>query len=265
MSAHAASGFFKLVHGKHMLYTLLSPAESKEAGGTFAPISAKSFIFPSLYEKRLELLEKFENYKKGLDEKTLLEFFDLKSLDENSEYRDSIFELPTEKAILRYSGVAYKALDFYSLSLEAKKYVLDNVVIFSNLFGPVLACDELPNYKLKQGAKIDGIDAAKHYKKEFSNALDTMFEGCEVIDLLAGYYEKFYTPKVKTLKPKFLKNGKVVSHNAKEHRGLFLRMLALRNINSIEEALSANFEGLRLVEILERGLIVEPVFETFAP
>ena len=102
-------------------------------------------------------------------------------------------------------------------------------------------------------------------KKASGEALDAMLDGCEIIDLLAGYYEKFYTPKVKTLKPKFLKNGKVVSHNAKEYRGLFLRMLALRNINSIEDALSANFEGLRLVEILERGLIVEPVFETFAP
>ena len=92
-----------------------------------------------------------------------------------------------------------------------------------------------------------------------------MVQGWEVIELVTGLYEKCGTPKVKTLKPKFLKNGKVVSHNAKEHRGLFLRMLALCNINSIEEALSANFEGLRLVEILERGLIVEPVFETFAP
>ena len=132
-----------------MLYTLLSPAESKEAGGTFAPISAKSFIFPSLYEKRLELLEKFENYKKGLDKKTLLEFFDLKSLDERSEYRDSIFELPTEKAILRYSGVAYKALDFYTLSSASKEYILDNTIIFSNLFGPVLACDEIQKKKKK--------------------------------------------------------------------------------------------------------------------
>lgn len=245
-----------------MLYTLLSPAESKEAGGNLQPINPKSFIFPSLYEKRLELLNKFENYKKTLNEKELLEFFELKTLDNESEYRDSVFELSTEKAILRYSGVAYKALDFYSLTQNAKQYVLDNVVIFSNLFGPLLAGDEIPNYKLKQGAKIDGVDAAKHYKKEFSNALDAMFEGCELVDLLAGYYEKFYTPKARTLKPKFLKGGKVVSHNAKEHRGLFLREIALSGAKSIGDVMNLQIKNLKLVEIVEKNNILEPVFET---
>jgi uncharacterized protein len=245
-----------------MLYTLLSPAESKEAGGSLASISPKSFIFPTLYEKRFELLQKFENYKKTLDEKKLLEFFDLKSLDKTSEYRDSVFELSTEKAVLRYSGVAYKALDFYSLPSDAKKYILDNVVIFSNLFGPLLAGDEVPNYKLKQGAKIDGIDGAKHYKKEFSSALDDMFEGAELLDLLAGYYEKFYTPKVRTLKPKFLKGGKVVSHNAKEHRGLYLRAVAMSGASSIDDILSLKIDNLKLIEILQKGNILEPVFET---
>lgn len=245
-----------------MLYSLLSPAETKEAGGNLPPVNPKSFIFPTLYEKRLELLEKFENYKKTLSEKELLEFFELKTLDERSEYRDNVFELATEKAILRYSGVAYKALDFYSLPQSAKQYIFENTVIFSNLFGPLLAKDEVPNYKLKQGAKIEGVDAAKHYKKEFSNALDEMFEGCEIVDLLAGYYEKFYTPKVRTLKPKFLKGGKVVSHNAKEHRGLFLREIALSGARSIDDVMGMQIKNLRLIEIIEKNNILEPVFET---
>jgi len=245
-----------------LLYTLFSPAESKEAGGNLPPINPKSFIFPLLCDKRLELLGKFENYKKTLDEKELLEFFELKSLDGSSEYRDSIFELPTQKAILRYSGVAYKALDFYSLPQSAKQYIFESTVIFSNLFGPLLAKDEVPNYKLKQGAKIDGIDAAKHYKKEFSDALDDMFEGCEIVDLLAGYYEKFYTPKVRTLKPKFLKNGKIVSHNAKEHRGLFLREIALANAKNIDDIMKIEIKNLKLVEIVEKNNYIEPIFET---
>lgn len=245
-----------------MLYSLLSPAESKEAGGNLPPINPKSFIFPSLYEKRLELLLMFENHKKTLSEKELLEFFELKTLDERSEYRESVFELPTQKAILRYAGVAYKALDFYSLPQGAKQYILDNTVIFSNLFGPILASDEIPNYKLKQGAKLGGVDAARHYKKEFSAALDGMFEGCEIVDLLAGYYEKFYTPKVRTLKPKFLKNGKIVSHNAKEHRGLFLREVALAEARSIEEILRLQIKNLTLVEVHQRKNIIEPIFET---
>jgi len=245
-----------------LLYTLFSPAESKEAGGNLPPINPKSFIFPSLYEKRFELFQKFENHKKTLNEKELLEFFELKILDEASEYRSSIFELPTQKAVLRYSGVAYKALDFYSIDNDAKKYIFENVVIFSNLFGPLLGGDEIPNYKLKQGSKIDGVDAAKHYKKEFSASLDAMFDGYELVDLLAGYYEKFYESKVRTLKPKFLKNGKVVSHNAKEHRGFFLREIAISGAQSIDDVMNLQMKNLKLVEIIEKGKQIEPVFET---
>jgi len=47
---------------------MFSPAESKEAGGNLPPINPKSFIFPLLYDKRLELLGKFENHKKSLNE-----------------------------------------------------------------------------------------------------------------------------------------------------------------------------------------------------
>ncbi len=245
-----------------MLYTLFSPSEAKDEGGALPCLNSKSFIFPLLYEKRLELLQKFENYKNRLNEKELLGFFELKSLCETSELRGSVFELQTQKAILRYTGVAYKALDFYSLDNHAKEYLFNQVVIFSNLFGAVLARDKIPNYKLKQGAKIDGIDAAKYYSKEFSTSLDAMFEGCEILDLRAGYYEKFYKPKVKTLKPKFIKSGKIVSHNAKEHRGLFLREVASAKASNINDIMKINMANLALVEVIEKGDCLEPAFET---
>jgi cytoplasmic iron level regulating protein YaaA (DUF328/UPF0246 family) len=245
-----------------MLYTLFSPSEAKQNGGNLPTITPKSFIFPSLYKKRLELLEKFEEHKKTLDEKALLDFFELKMLEETSEYRQSIFDLPCDKALLRYSGVAYKALDFYSLSLDAKKYIFEQTIIFSNLFGPLLGGDEIPNYRLKQGEKISGIDAARHYKKEFSISLDAMFDGCELLDLRAGYYEKFYEPKVKILKPKFLKNGKIVSHNAKEHRGLFLREIALAGVFNIDDIMKLPIKNLKLVEVIQKNNCMEPIFET---
>ncbi len=245
-----------------MLYTLFSPSEAKEEGGSLSPIDSKSFIFPSLYEKRVSLLKKFEEHKNSLDEKSVLEFFELKTLDKQSELRESVFWLSTEKALLRYSGVAYKALDFYSLPQEAKTYLFEKVVIFSNLFGPILGSDEIPNYKLKQGAKIAGIDAAKHYKKEFTQVLDEMFADAELLDLRAGYYEKFYEPKSKNIKPKFLKGGKVVSHNAKEHRGLFLREIAASGAQSLSDVLNIEFKNLRLIEVFEKNNRIEPVFET---
>ncbi|MFC2490453.1 MAG: peroxide stress protein YaaA, partial [Prevotella sp.] len=45
----------------------------------------------------------------------------------------------------------YKHLDYRSLDSAAQEFVDKNTLIFSNLFGPVLAADALPEYKLKQG------------------------------------------------------------------------------------------------------------------
>ena len=71
----------------------------------------------------------------------------------------------------------------------------------------------------------------------------------EILDLRAGYYDKFY----KVTKPyttlKFLKGGKTVSHWAKAYRGLVLRELAKNNINSIEEFKSLEIETLQIKEI----------------
>jgi len=89
-----------------------------------------------------------------------------------------------------------------------------------------------------------------------------MFEGCEILDLRAGYYEKFYKPKVKTLKPKFLKNGKIVSHNAKEYRGLFLREAAIAKAANIDDIMKINIKNLKLIEVIEVKNYIEPIFET---
>ena len=71
----------------------------------------------------------------------------------------------------------------------------------------------------------------------------------EILDLRAGYYDKFY----KTTKPyttlKFLKNGKSVSHWAKAYRGIVLREIAKHNISSLKEFNSLEIEGLNISEI----------------
>ena len=33
----------------------------------------------------------------------------------------------------------------------------------------------------------------------------------------------------------------------------------------LDDALSSEFDGLKLVEIIEKGVIVEPIFETYKP
>ena len=75
------------------------------------------------------------------------------------------------------------------------------------------------------------------------------FSNDEILDLRAGYYDKFY----KVTKPyttlKFLKNGKTISHWAKAYRGLVLRELAKNNITTIQEFLNLEIDTLQVKEI----------------
>ncbi|WP_297484048.1 peroxide stress protein YaaA, partial [Sulfurimonas sp.] len=96
---------------------------------------------------------------------------------------------------------------------------------------------------------IGNITPEKFYKKRFSYQIDLYLNAHEVLDLRAGYYDKFY----KSTKPyttlKFLKNGKTVSHWAKAYRGIVLREIAKHNIVSIEAFMQLEIEGLNVAEI----------------
>ena len=47
------------------------------------------------------------------------------------------------KAIERYDGVAYDYLKYSDLNNDEKDYIDFNVIIFSNLYGPILASDKV--------------------------------------------------------------------------------------------------------------------------
>jgi len=177
-------------------------------------------------------------------------WFGLKSLKDVEKYSKSPRFEKTAKAIQRYTGVAYEALSYDSLEDNAKKYIEENVVIFSNLFGAILAKDYIPDYKYKQGAKLPNINIEQFMKTEFSPFLDE-YLGEVVIDLRAGYYEKFYTPKCETVTYKFLKDGKVVSHWAKYYRGIVAKAMAQNNIQTLQELYNTQIEGLKIKEITE--------------
>jgi len=234
------------------LKILLAPAETKNPNGDSKPYCEENFFLKELFSKREEIFELYENHIKSLDLQELSKWFGLKKIEEVKRYKQSLKNKPTMKAIQRYNGVAFDALAYDSLDNKQKAYIDDNVVLFSNLFGPIKASDLIPDYKYKQGAKLPNINVEKFYLENFSLALDD-YLGEEIIDLRAGHYEKFYkVKKANVLTFKFLKDNKVVSHWAKHYRGVLLKHLATNNISSIAEFLASNIEGLKLVEIQEK-------------
>jgi len=241
---------------------LFAPSEGKRPGGDLPPIAKDAFCLPKLYARRIEAVKRYDTFVNTADTDALKKLFGLKKEIDLARYRTDIFAAPTMKAVERYDGVAYDHLDYAALDGRAQAYVDDNLLIFSNLFGPICAKDRIPDYKLKQGEHIGDFAPEKFYKEHFSDALtEYLTARGPVVDLRAGFYEKFYKLPLPHVTIKFLKNGKSVSHWAKAYRGLVLRQMATQNVKSEEALLAMEIEGLTVKEILVKKNKKEIVYE----
>lgn len=240
---------------------LFSPSESKTQDSTLKPFDKNSFIFKELFEKRCEVLRLYENFVKEASLSELEALFGIKDKKEIDSLKKDLFTQNTIQAILRYNGVAFEYLDFSSLNQKAQAFILENTLIFSNLFGVIRASDTLPYYKFKQGAKLRDFDMSSFHKQYFSQALDEYLKDELVVDLRAGFYEKFYTLKQKYLSFKFLKNGKVVSHFAKAYRGILLRNFALYGCKDEAALFDSLPKQLSICEIKEQKFKKEVILD----
>lgn len=239
---------------------LFAPSEGKRQGGSLSPVNSETLLFPELYSKRLDVMEQYQTLIAEGSNESLAELFGIKESKEFERYKTPFEKAPTMKAVERYDGVAYDYLNYTTLPAEAQHYIEDKVIIFSNLFGPIRAGDPIPDYKLKQGSAIGSFAPEKFYKEHFSAALDEKIGDQEVLDIRAGFYDKFFVPKIKTTTLKFLKEGKVVSHWAKAYRGSVLRQAALHRVESLQELLALEIEGLILNEIIETKKTKEIIY-----
>ncbi|WP_457596793.1 YaaA family protein [Hydrogenimonas sp.] len=244
---------------------LFAPSEGKRPGGALPPIDPEAFFLPELFDKRMEAVDRYRRFVENADESALMKLFGVKEPSLMERWRHDVAKAPTMEAVLRYDGVAYDHLDYPTLPSDAQAYVKENLVIFSNLFGPVKGGDRLPDYKLKQGESIGDFRPERFYKAHFSNALEAYLrERGPIVDLRAGFYEKFFKLTLPHITMKFLKNGKSVSHWAKAYRGRVVRRMAEEGVETIEGIEALQIEGLRIVEILQSKNAKTFVYEILA-
>jgi len=227
---------------------LLAPSETKKSGGenSFDP---GTLLFEPLKPHRSKLLHNYINLLQQGEMQVLSKMFGLKKeADILTNKRDIIHEL-TMKAIERYTGVAFDYLGYVKLGKKAQSYVDEHVILFSNLFGPIRADDLIPEYKLKQGEAVGEIKVEKFYHEHSADLMEAYLAEEEILDLRAGFYDKFYKPTKAYTTLKFIKDGKVVSHWAKAYRGIVLREIAKADIRSIEAFMKLPIEGLSIYEI----------------
>ena len=226
---------------------LLAPSETKKSGGVHS-FSPNALLFDELAPYRMKLLHSYINLLQQGDMTVLSKMFGIKKEADILKHKKDIIHELTMKAIERYTGVAFDYLGYETLNDVAQKYIDDNVILFSNLFGPIRADDLIPEYKLKQGEAVGDIRTEKFYNEHAADLMETYLAEEEILDLRAGFYDKFYKPKKPYTTLKFIKDGKVVSHWAKAYRGIVLRHIAKANITSMEDFMKLEIEGLAFKE-----------------
>lgn len=215
---------------------LLSPSESKQDPAVLGESSGGDtrLIDDEMWggqAARNANIHAYLSILQNASEAELCKVFGTKSVSLETLRRcGEILDSPRVCAIELYNGVAYKALDFAEMDSRAKEFVLGSVLIMSNLFGLVRASDRLPFYHLNQNYKSKLLSLRALYQaqeEEIDKLLATEQDGGQngvIVDLRAQIYSKAYPIK---LAHYVLNLPSKVSHQAKLHRGLALRELAL--------------------------------------
>lgn len=133
---------------------LLPPSEGKNFGGDFSNPYNKikdTHTFKELTSQRDYVYKKVLEAISKEPEKKLEKIFDMTSnnLIKVFEIMSNLENLPTLKAIERYCGVMFKAIDYDNLSEKQKTNFNESVLFIDGLFGLLKPEDLMPDYKLK--------------------------------------------------------------------------------------------------------------------
>ena len=227
---------------------LLAPSETKKHGGS-EPFNLSTLLFESLLPHRTKLLHTYINVLQKGDMQVLSKMFGLKKESDILHHKKDIIHELTIKAIERYTGVAFDYLGYEKLDISTQHYIDSHVILCSNLFGFLRADDMIPEYRLKQGEAIGEIKVEKFYQEYGAPLMEEYLKDEEILDLRAGFYDKFYKPQKNYTTLKFIKDGKVVSHWAKAYRGIVLREIAKAKVETIEAFMKLPIENLSIKEI----------------
>lgn len=212
---------------------LLSPSESKQnpTDAIGRDGCSASLLDDEMWggrEARNAQIQAYLRVLESADDSELCKVFGTKNVKLEILARCArLLESARMRAIELYSGVAFKALDFAGLDSRAQGFLLDSVLIMSNLFGLVRASDWLPFYHLNQNYKSSALSLRELYqaqRAEIDKLLDKKADGA-IIDLRAQVYVKAY-PLVRPHYILEIPSG--TSHQAKHYRGVALRALAMR-------------------------------------
>ena len=135
---------------------LLPPSETKRPGGRGAPLDVGRLALPALAPQRDRVVDALVALSGDADAAARVLKLSARQRDEvavNAALRTA----PSTRAVDRYTGVLYDALDAASLDASARRWLGAHVLIHSAPFGPVGALDAIPAYRLGAAVALPGI------------------------------------------------------------------------------------------------------------
>ena len=203
-----------------------------------------------------------------LKEKSLSEIENIMKLKGellNKTYKDiqDYDKLKFIPAISMYYGVSFKELNLEDYSEKSLKYLKNNLLILSALYGVSLAFDLLKKYRLDMTMSIIDKGLYNFWKKDINDYISNILSKDEVLlNLASGEFSKMIdNKKISMINIDFKeeKDGayKSVSTYSKKARGQFLNYLIKNQIANLEDIKKIKLDGYSLNKDLsdEKNLI----------
>jgi cytoplasmic iron level regulating protein YaaA (DUF328/UPF0246 family) len=214
----------------------LPPSQSKRPGGTGPSIDKLAIIWAALEPTRQQIYPVLK--KVSSSEKTAAKALKLgkKNISErllNLELETS----PTMHAIERYTGTLFEALDFQSLSEEAKQRAGERVLIQSPLFGLTPALEHIPNYRLSADSTLPGIKLKKIWPAAHEAVWPRLVH--PILDMRSKDYVQL-APIPESIESYYVevldsKSGKALNHFNKKAKGLLARAALEQRLEDISQ------------------------------
>ena len=203
-----------------------------------------------------------------LKEKSLSEIENIMKLKGkllNKTYKDiqDYDKLKFIPAISMYYGVSFKELNLEDYSEKSLKYLKNNLLILSALYGVLLAFDLVKKYRLDMTMSIIDKGLYNFWKKDINDYISNILSKDEVLlNLASGEFSKLIdNKKISMINIDFKeeKDGayKAVSTYSKKARGQFLNYLIKNQIANLEDIKKIKLDGYSLNKDLsdEKNLI----------
>ena len=181
-----------------------------------------------------------------LKEKSLSEIENIMKLKGellNKTYKDiqDYDKLKSIPAISMYYGVSFKELNLEDYSEKSLKYLKNNLLILSALYGISMPFDLLKKYRLDMTMSIMDKGLYSFWKKDVTDYILNILDKDEILlNLASGEFSKMIdSKKIPMINIDFKeeKDGvyKSVSTYSKKARGKFLNYLIKNQINNLED------------------------------